>query len=491
MEISEIKAKALKGYLNSTLHEELNNLLQEIGTKNIEEILNVQKDDDFRENDNKIRQLCIFHHHFSDDEKVELIAQLLFTENQYLVKAITNADVKSVSIFLRVNCYLEIDVEALLSNIHITSLLAEKIVILLLNINIETKVLPNAPYHEKKMTEESILGFDDNNINKAYELIESIERGGRGFHFNYLLENLISFLYSYDYHSFVELLTKFNHFHNFVFYFQSFPKEKLIKLASEPTLINKWLNFELIRQIIKKVGKNNFEKEDCFAVKSTITKIKTEDFDYLKQTINYFHTSSLFNAALGELMSSLSEDQIKEIVSDCFEINNYNSHIEARNLLLESFEVNATKVKFSFLLRVVFEKWNTYFKNLYKSDDFYLNNILLTDYADFIVNYFTISISSQDILFEMKKSINKIIYIDTVWSVSESKQITHFHIFYSYLYLLSYAYKYKKLNDSEILDLFSLLQQNKIQQKRYFKHSEQNIINIIDENLKIKTNFIE
>jgi len=37
------------------------------------------------------------------------------------------------------------------------------------------------------------------------------------------------------------------------------------------------------------------------------------------------------------------------------------------------------------------------------------------------------------------------------WSTSSSQQLTKFHLYHSELYLLTYAYKYKKLNNSKML----------------------------------------
>lgn len=491
MEIPKIiLTKSLKISLSSTLNGKLDELLRKLETRTIEDFLNGEKVENIRKIDNEIRQLVIDTVHSggkSENSRVQDIAQLIFTERSYLINGISNADVKSILIFLSVNCYLQIKIESLLSKQELseqfTQPIADKLLKLLSSIKLETQALPNAPYHKREMMNESKKGFANNDIKRTYHLIESIERGGRGFHFNFLLESLIAFLSRLNLPSFLKVLSALDSPQSFVFYLQSLKKEKLFKLANEPSLTNKWLNFELIRQIIEKNQKQDFEVSECVAIKNALVKIQTNDFYFFKQTIKYFHSSNQFNASLGELLISLSNLQIKEIISDCFVIDKYIFHHEARKFLLKHFKINATDQQHEFLLSTIFKKWYLFFESLLSSLDFYQNELILTDFCDYIVNYHTLLMSDKDVIIQMKNLISKIKFIDAEWAITESKQLTNFYLYYSKLYLLSYAYKNKKLSDTEIANQFTELKQNEIQIQRYSKMEKSTHIDIIAENI--------
>ncbi|MDE3182840.1 MAG: hypothetical protein KGM16_05420 [Bacteroidota bacterium] len=485
MEIPEITlTESLRLSQTSSLHVGLNNLLQKLEANKIEDFLKGEKLEEISKIDQELYQILLNTIHYSQN-KVEEISQIIFTEKHYLITGISNGDVKSILVFLSVNCYLQIEIEKLLTENDLaesnTKPLSENILKLLLNVKIETHALPNAPYHEKKIMQESKDGFADNDIKRTYELIESIERGGRGFHFNFLLENLISFFSSISFPYFVKALSVIRRPQTFVFYLQSFKTEKLNQLSYEPSLTNKWLNFELIRQIVAKNKDENFIKKECFAIKNCLLKIEAEDFEFFKQVIQFFNSSIIFNASLGELVASLSDEKIYKTV-DCFEIDKYSSHQIARNNFLKSFTANCSEQKQEALLKRVYENWSSFLNSLFSMDDFYQNDLLITDFADFVLQYYTILVAGEEILRQLEIVMSKIIYIDSEWSISESQHLTKFHLYHSQLYLLSYAYRNKKLNYAQTLQTFSELKQNTIQIQRYFKHAKTNQFEMMEEN---------
>lgn len=486
MEIPEITlTESLRLSHTSSLHVGLNNLLQKLEANKIEDFLNGEKSEEIRKIHHELYQVLsnVIH---CNQNKAEEISQLIFTEKQYLISGISNGDVKSILVFLSVNCYLQIEIEKLLEEKDLAESiikpLSENILKLLLNVKLETYALPNAPYHEKKVMQESKNGFAASDIKRTYQLIESIERGGRGFHFNFLLENLISFFSSISFPHFLKALSLIGSPQTFVFYLQSFKAEKLNQLANEPSLKNKWLNFELIRQIVKKNRDENFEKAGCISIRNSLTKIEAEDFEFFKQTIQFFNSSIIFNASLGELTTSFSDEKIIKTV-DCFEIDKYSFNQVARNSFLESFTANCSDHKQEILLNRIFEKWSSFFNNLFSVESFYQNDLLITDFADFVLQYYTILVADEEILRQLAIVMSKIKYIDSEWSISESQHLTKFHLYHSQFYLLSYAYRNKKLNDAQILQTFSELRQNTIQIQRYFKHHEKtNQFEVMDEN---------
>ena len=483
--------KALSTLNNSSVNDELNSLLQKLESKTIDEILKMEENDEIRRIDNEIREIITRALHLSvktEDGKVQKIAELIFTEQSYLKRGIESVDVKLILIFLCVNCYLQIDIKSILTKPELseesTQLISEKITEFLQKINIDVHALPDAPYHEIEMMKKFQQGTIDNDIKNTYQFIESIERGGRGFHFNFLLEHLIFFLYQLNYFSFLKHISKIENPQNFIFHLQSFKIESLLRFADAPSLTNKWLNFELIRQIIEKEQKGIFEENEYAAIKNALEKIDSVDSDFFKQTIQYFHRSKLFNAALGELLISFSDSKIQEILSDCFVIDRYNNNYEFRKQILERFENNASKQQMNILLKTIYEKWHSYFNSLLNSDDFYLNDVLLTDFCDFIVLYYIRITPEKEIINQMSDIINQLIWIDSQWFVSESKQLTTFHLLYSKLYLLSFAYKEKHLKDTCITTIFSKMKCDNVLLNRYFRDNEFKSLAIIEENLK-------
>jgi L-rhamnose mutarotase len=490
MEIPEmILTQVLAKSNSSSIHVELDNLLNKLESKTLEKILSAEEDEEIWSIDNKIRDIVTQTIHFnqkSEDDKIENVAQIIFSAKEYLRKGVSNGDVKSILIFLSVNCYLHIKLKKLLSTIELesgyTKAISEKIIQVLKNIKLSTQALPNAPYWEKEIMSKSQKGFSENDISKTYRFIESVERGGRGFHFNFLLESLLSFLFHLNYTYFLNSLSHLQSPTDFVFYFQSFKKEDLIKIANESSLSNKWLNFELIRQIIEKEHKETIDESEIEAVKNILDRIKLNDFNFLKQTAIYFHRSRLFNASLGAFLASVNNAEMEELISD-FSIDKYAFHIKTRDELLNHYAKPVSEDQLDLFLELIFNKWKRYFDNILTTEDFYQNSILLTDFANFVVHYHTGKTADNDLVSSMENLIQKIKFIDSEWSTSSSQQLTKFHLYHSELYLLTYAYKYKKLNNPQMLTNYESIINDKVQRSRYVSDETQQLFEIGRKNI--------
>lgn len=479
MEISEMMlTQALAKSDSTSIHIELNNILMKLESKTIEKILSTEGDEEIWSIDNEIRNIVTEIIHFnqnSESDKIDKVSQIIFSAKEYLHKGILNGDVKAILIFLSVNCYLHIELEKLLPTNELessyTKTISEKLIQVLKSIKLSTQALPDAPYWEKEIMRESQKGFLENDIAKTYRFIEAVEHGGRGFHFNFLLESLLSFLFHLNYTCFLNALSHLQHPTDFVFYFQSFPKEDLLKIANDTLLSNKWLNFELIRQIIEKEHKETIDELEIEAVKNVLERIKLNDFNFLKQTATYFHRSRLFNAALGVFLISVNNAEMEEIISD-FSIDKYAFHIKTRDELLNHYAKPVSEDQLDLFLELIFNKWKHYFDNILMTEDFYQNSILLTDFANFVVHYHTRKTADNDLVSSMDNLIQKIKFIDSEWSTSKSQQLTKFYLYHSELYLLTYAYKNKKLYSSQMLSNYESIITNKIQLSRFLSTNE-------------------
>ncbi len=474
MEIPEmILTQALAKHYSSSIHLELNSVLKKLESKKLEDFLNGERKEEMRTIDNEIRYIIttnVYNNQKSESEKVEVIAQIIFTITEYLRKGLSGGDVRAILIFLGVNCYLQIEIERLLSKKELedvyTKPVSEKVTEILKSIRLETKPLPDAPYHEKEMMSESLDGFTQNNIAKTYRLIEGIELNGRGFHFNFLLEHLITFLYRVNFPRFINALSYLQNPSDFVFYFQSFKKEDLLKIANESSLSNKWLNFEIIRQLLKKDTEENIDEFEVDVLKNVLNRIGHSDFEFLRQTATYFQRSRLFNASLGVFLVSASDTQIEEVVSD-FVLSESSSNLTSRNTLREHFVKSASDVQFDMIHRLVFRKWKNYFDSILASADFYQNKLLLTDFSEFVLYYHTHLTKDNDLLSAMENLIEKITFIDSEWTTSKMQQTTRFHLYYSELFLLTFAYRNKRLNNPQMLAKYDNLISDRIQFSRY------------------------
>jgi hypothetical protein len=477
MEISEvILSQALEASNSSSIHEELSAILKKLETQTFQNMLKVEKSKKVSSLHDKILTLINKNVYFNIS--VESIAQIIATAKQYLQKGIANADLRSIFVFLSVNCYLQIDIKTLLSNAELeesqTNTISEEILKLLKKINLTAQLLPNAPYHEKEMMREFTEGFANNDLTKTYRMIEGIERGGQGFHFNFLVENLLSFLFNANFKGFTASLSSLKNPTEFVFYLQSFKTEELLKIANEPLLKNKWLNFEIIRQIIEKEKKEGFDDLEVEGIKKSLGRIQKGDFSFLKQTVIYFHTSCLFNASSAEILFSLSNSEIEEVIFECFPINKYHNDLQAR----DAFKAHCVKIASTeegeFLLTLTFKKWKQYFENILETEDFYQNELLLTDFANFVIHYHCHFTDDKSLISIMKNLIEKIKFIDSEWATSSFQLITKFHLYHSELFLLSHVYRDKCLKDSILLESYRELITNPIQCLRYITDETEN-----------------
>ena len=288
---------------------------------------------------------------------------------------------------------------------------------------------------------------------------------------------MLSFLYKINFTFFIKALSFLENPSEFVFYLQSFKKEELLKIANESTISNKWLNFELIRQIIKKESKESYEELETESIKAVLGRIKYSDFGFLKQTVKYFHRSKLFNASLGAFLVSIEESKIEEIISECFTIDTYSFNLEARDTFREQFVELASDDQFNFLHTLIFNKWKLYFNEIHTTEEFYQNGLLITDFANFIVYYHTNLTDDNTLVLMIDELIEKVRFIDSEWSCSSSQQITKFHLYHSELFLLTFAYRNKKLSVLQLLERYEELINNRIHLSRYVSEETRNLFN--------------
>jgi hypothetical protein len=490
MEKSEIVVKEAIEQLGSIEnHSSLVEHLMSFEDENIESLLNIECNNKLIKTDNEIRQIVSKAKNSATisgiDQNSEL-TKIVHTSNVYLVKSIKEADLKSLILFLNVNCYLLADIKCFLQFNGLTNKdtegIAEKIVELLSKVSFEVKAQSGAPYHEIEMMKEYEDGVKNSNIKSTYSLIEAIERSGRGFHFNFLLENIVKALYILNFQFFLKAIGKLSKPQSFIFFLQSLTREHLYPISEEKSLTNKWLNFELIRQTTKHETEGDLNSENLQVVKKCLLKLMPHSA-FFKQSIKYFRKSRIFNKALAEVLALNSNELLEEIVNDCFEINKNIFLHEARNDFMISFKNSVPEDRHLRMLELIFCKWDDFFNKLRHSDE-YQNELLLTDYCDFIVEYYYMTLDENDIINEMNYCLNDLKYIDSIWSVSQTHQTTIFNLILTRLYLLTFTFRGREIINEQIIENFSDFESNSIMNKRFIEGKGDGLIKIMKENIE-------
>lgn len=465
MEKSELLRKAISKIENSSNHRELNIILEKLQNNSIDSFFNEDAIQWHISND--IRS--IIDSNIESDEKlvssnVDVVAQIVFTINQYLSKGILNADVKAILIFASVNSYLQIDIRDMVSSNELeenhTQLISEKIT----QVIKETLFSFNASYYKGILTIDNVDEFLNYNIIKIYGYIHEIEESIHGFHINYLIEQMLVCLHQINLSSFINLLSDLQNPLDLVFCLQNLKKEDLLKIARDTSESNKWLNFELIRRIIQKENEEN--ELETKAIEVSLERIRMHDLNFFEQTLQYFQKSKLFNSSLAKVLSIADNLTIERVIS-CYTIDKFHSNLEVIDYFREQLQKYSSDEQLDFIRTLMFKKWRIYLDMILLEKDFYQNKLLLTDYVNFVIDYHTIRTDPDKIIDMMNTLIEKIRFISAEWTTSISQQTTKFHLYHSELFLLTFVYKNKGLEDSNLLEKYKTLIDNQIQFSSY------------------------
>lgn len=482
---------AFKRLTTKLAHGELERALQALNRNHVNDIL-------FKANSHAvIRTIDSNIHHIVANCKSRLrsdvveapdeLIELLSTAKAYFDKSVRESDLKSLLIFLSVNCYLKIGIHNLLINANIKQeeieKLSEPVAKLLSSVNYQINKPTDTPYYEATLFKTAEEGFKVEDVEKIYELILAMERGGRGFHFNFLLENLIYFFFLFNRKAFFAHISHLKHPHQNVFYFQSFQQTDIITLLNEPSVQNKWTLFELIRQLLKNERVQEVTENSQLAILDGLNKLYSNDSNIYKQSIAFFHSSKGFNFALGRQLSKLSETEISDICSNFLPINKYPSYLEQRDALLEQFKSTSERSKYLVALKVIFQRWCELRLSFEQSDTGYQNELLLTDFANFIVHWYQEELSSDQLISLFSQSLSKLIWIDCEWFKSYSKEVTNFHLYLTDAYLLSFALRNREIQNDKIIELTNDLKGNRILVSRFLNLESEGILTTIYENI--------
>ncbi len=456
MEISkEIVDQIFLSLKGAPGHEPLEQLLSElyrlnIGVSNSPEIKTIE-----REIYPLISKALNGVHYQRKGALAELIS-ITVTVNKYLLRAIETPDTKSILVFLSVACYLPFNFDLYLTQKKVASLDRKVLMDHIKqswqgDVRIETNVPEDGSYFELNSKAESLVGIQEENVKKVYNFIQAAERG-MGFHFDYLIENLLKFIFYFDLQTFIERLNSADHSETSIIFLQNLPKKDLLRIPSHPGVTAKWLLFETLRQIIKHAPRQNnpFTVEECVAAEACLAKLRTNYFNIYSQAVPFFADSKLFNAALGSDISKATLSQRMSVLSDLLPIDARNTCGEQRLLLLSPLYDNLSTDEYRQSLATLYRKWRKLYDDILEKEDEYLNSLLLTDYCDFVVWYYAEHKNEGEMLDLIKDILNKLTWINSEWLCSKTQYITRFHLYLTDLFVLSHVFKMRGFDTSQL-----------------------------------------
>lgn len=469
MEISnEIKLEALKKTVNSLHNSEVQEIVVSLKKLSLEEVLLNKESNDSIDNlrSHIYRVLNNAHVRNSankNDKIIDVLSSLIKMAQDEFDSAIKNTNLKALAIFLTFNSVLEIELKDLFKGHSISNKrkLVNNATKLLEIFGIKIKTHPDTPFNEIELFKEYEAGKRDGNIKKVYDFIEALERRNIGFPSNFITKQLILFLYQFNEPKFIKHLSGLNNPLQCVFYAKTFTLTDLRKISTHKSLKNKWMVFELIRQLIKKESRKiQLLDSDLSLLGNLIIRIKKIDEDHFSQTVVFFEKRSIaFNKALGRSISNLNIKDIENLFEKALPISVDSYFASVKSYLLEELKENLSDRKLEVVIRSVYKSWEKQYEKLNKSSEF-INHLILTDYADFIGLYYYLLYNNEELIKKTQYLIVKLEYIDTEWFNNETDLKRTYCLYLTEVYFLSSVINYKKIENKELGKAFKRVLNN-------------------------------
>ncbi len=459
-------------------HPELQQYIQELDQYSMDQFFDSKKNEIINRTIIRIHELVAKIKHsiaVSDESNHECIS-LLKTINERFEMAILDGDVKHLIIFFALNSNTGIKpknfLEFLKGKKNIDSApLAANIEALLNRFTLEITLVPNSDQFEEKLYNNYREGLLKEDLKKVYRFINAVERGGRGFRLNYLMESLISFLFVLDSPTYLKFLNKQAVPHKIIMCLVGLDKKSIRRIALSK-IDNKWLLAELIRFLSV-----NFQNEEIAQIEKPLLNclnlLHTLAPLLYQKTILLFHDSKALNNALGLQHKSIHKKTIFTLMN-ALPIDKYEHRIQARSHLISRQKELLPEPLYKKILEIVFDKWSKLYDG-YKVGDELLITLLITDYGDYIAEYYSM-LDPSTFITEFKSHINKLLYLQSEWFDTDIQQITGMHLYLSKIYIISFAFKTNSIFDESSLAEFTRLNKGKY----YFLKSIKNLDEIME-----------
>lgn len=470
-----------KKFINASLKESLNKL----ENKKIDQIFDFTKNKEYNQIEKFV--IDIYHSSYEENRKVQEISGLISLGVYFFKKSINENNFTFLLIFLMINLTLGISPKDLIKSkkiIHAECYcLIDDIIYFLQNQKYVLK------FNYSTIDDALIFDFKHVKFHEIYDFVSPNSR--ENMTYGFLFEELINFVLKIDFKSFLKLYSSADTPQKAILYLNFLNEEDLIKVASELDLKNKWLNFELLRNILICIGEDNLRenKKILDILTKMIYKIYKSDFNFFNQTINYFRNYKMFHICLGIFLAKCNQNELNKICKECLTINlvknDSNSpkkQILLKDLLLDKFKNNSNNEKYEYFIKLIYQKWKNYLKNFIKIND-NTNTIIITDYHNYIIQYYNFFTSKNFIITQLKRNFKKMKYNNYKWYSNNTDLMTYFFIYLTNIYLLSFAYNYKKLDNNEIKKEFLDFKENKLLHQKFGLNHIDYELKILEKNL--------
>jgi hypothetical protein len=473
MEISKtIIDQSLSRLSNVKSDPELNKILRNLAKLAPSKFINT-KTRRLKNSYHRLHGISSDFYHKSEVEQIELLATYYKTSLKLFYEGFKKGSLSKLFSVIVIYGYFPLPYKEMLKKLKITKfeedVITERIIKVFKSLKIKLSIPKGGPYHENEMLLRAKESVRKNELDGFYATIRAMENSGRGLHWSFFLENVGIFLLYLNKSKLIRYLQSCKDPFPIVYYLQEFKMEEIVALANCKNK-NKWLCFELIR-LLNNHYKGGYTIKAQIAAGKQLAALYSLSEDFFKQAMSYFESSELVMAAFGSICKNLPESFLNEVFEN-FKLDRYSNRLDAHWALLVAMENAVDQAKLKRILSDIYDIWLPYINSLFNNDDYFQFNPLLTDYANYVVAHYALNESDAIIIQRMNDLMNNIAYLDSEWCVSRSKQITKYHWYSSMLYILSMAYKEKKLSDVTIESKIAALAINTLQISKYSTRTE-------------------
>ena len=183
------------------------------------------------------------------------------------------------------------------------------------------------------------------------------------------------------------------------------------------------------------------------------------DDELFKKILNLFKHKESLNMAIGLLFSQVTQEE-SELIIDEFNLNfgASDSLINLREKML--INIDSKSENFNKVLKLVYDNWNSYLNSLL-DDGEQGSGLLVSDFNSFILEYYNRFYDKKMLIEDMKFNFHQIELINSTWSSNLTNYKNRIHVYYTRLYVLSFAYNDKCIQCSEIFDCYKKFMENR------------------------------
>lgn len=396
---------------------------------------------------NCIREMIVNWRYFRTAPPRQLYYQQLTSQVAYIFwrKALAAGSLRYTIYLLLLTAYLEIKPEEIPRYLKVPRQKAYKLVHVVSKVLLATKFDLNAafdaPGHELRLLQTGQQAVARLQVKQAYQLLDAMDRGGRGVRIHFPMSAFIRLLSVLDYQQFVKVLQQQQDPFALAIYLRELPTDIRYRLGADARVDNPWALFELLHKLVAtemRAGHSTVEQASALAL---LTRLRKLHPDFFRQAVNYFYTSRLVNIALGYLLATWPITDAVALLKASLPIDRYKVMMPARTELLLAYDQQAGAPQVLHFLTEVFTAWEAFLDQFQQDKTMHLSDVLETDYWIYIINYYRLSYDQKALARELTAVFTRIQWLKSEWHASKTAFIKTFYLHYTKLYALSFAYQ--------------------------------------------------